>query len=448
MSIEEYFNSEMYKAKDALNEIIQANEIDWDRFDLVLASLPDINTICDDDTILSELYHECPDGSILVEITKHFLANGYDVNANKGMNGSQCLHNLCWATFDKYILDAAKLLLEAGARTDLPLDKDERNEDTAHGVKSSISWRLGGDWVQGDYTIANIFEAYWEIVEAFEAGKDYRPICAFDECIGEALTRAELIPSDENKSIVNYGPLSLFDGQIVFWFGSKPLVISKYIEFVINPLAVDESKDKTISVDEYFRPLLNAHLNEFVFIDQCTAQLLFDNGMYLLLSNTDYRDRDNRLGFFEIRKAGDTINIIDKLIDRIGLLPGRTYSDSCDQFGEHSAALICGKEAFLVHVYPEEYSKSHEIRFIECSQEFVSEYKRCIDLPELKPDKAFSHNDKLAGLRMLCDTKYFYIFVTDYHELQLKLGSEKCTSYDELNRNHRSEKLVFHEEVP
>ena len=194
--------------------------------------------------------------------------------------------------------------------------------------------------------------------------------------------------------------------------------------------------------------MLNARLDRFVFIDQCTAQLLFDNGMYLLLSNTDYRDRENRLGFFEIRKAGDVINLFEKKIDKIGLLPGKTYSDSCDEFGEHSAALLCGKEAYLVHVYPEEYSRSHELRFVECSPEFVSEHKRCLVLPELIPEKAFSHNGKLAGLRMLCDTKFFYVFVTGYHELQLKLSSEKCTSYDELNRKRRSEKLVFHEEVP
>lgn len=182
MSIEEYFNSEMYRAKDELSSIITEDTIDWVRFDRVLSSLPNINAIYDRDTILSELYHECPDGKVLVDITKRFLAKGYDVNANEGLNGSQCLHNLSWATFDKYILDAAKLLLEAGARTDIPLDADS-DESEGKGIKASISWRLGGDWVEGDYTIANIFEAYWEIVEAFEAGKDYHLICGFEDCM-------------------------------------------------------------------------------------------------------------------------------------------------------------------------------------------------------------------------------------------------------------------------
>ena len=232
--IEEYFNSDMYKAKDKLCKIISAKTVDWDRFDLALRTISDINVSYDGDTILSELYHDCPDGTVLVEVTKRFLKNGYDVSANNGLNGSQCLHNLCWATFDRYILDAAKLLLAVGARTDLPLDMDEENSSEDSGVKGSISWRLGGDWVEGDYTIANIFEAYWEVVEACEAGKDFQAISVFDECVDETLARVDLIPTGENCSVVQYGPLSLFDGQLVMWFGSKPLVVSKYIDFVIR----------------------------------------------------------------------------------------------------------------------------------------------------------------------------------------------------------------------
>ena len=75
MSFEDYLKSDMRKAVDKLEKIISKSVIDWDLFDHTLTGLPDINTRHEEDTILSELYHYCPDGTVLIEITKRFLAN-------------------------------------------------------------------------------------------------------------------------------------------------------------------------------------------------------------------------------------------------------------------------------------------------------------------------------------------------------------------------------------
>ena len=66
MSFEEYKKSPVYKATNILGRILNKKNIDWDLFDRELSKLPDINVIYEEDTILSELYHECPDGTILV----------------------------------------------------------------------------------------------------------------------------------------------------------------------------------------------------------------------------------------------------------------------------------------------------------------------------------------------------------------------------------------------
>lgn len=441
MSFEEYKKSPVYKATNILGRILNKKNIDWDLFDQELSKLPDINVIYEEDTILSELYHECPDGTVLVEITKRFLAAGYDVAANDGQNGAMCLHNLCWATYDKYILDAAKLLLAAGADTKLSVNDDA---EELSGVKGSISWRLSGDWVEGAYTVANTFEAYWQLVEAHEEGKDYQSICTFEDCIGQPLLGAEIISS---KSVICKPPLTAFDGHLVLWFGDKPLVISKYIDFVVNPVYAMDNKPKTAPADQYLQPLLYAKLSRFVFVDQCTAQLQFDNGMYLLLSSSDYRNKEIRYGFFEICK--DTqIDLNGEEIDSIVLTPGKTYSDSCDRFSEHSVSLICGDKAFLLHRYPEGYSKSFEIHIIKCSLPFVADYKRKIVLSDLKFEKAFLHQHKLSGMRIACGTKYFYLFADQYDELHLKLTEEKITSWQTLTSNRTSEKLMFQVEPP
>ncbi len=446
MSLDEYFKSDMYKAVDRLREILSESAIDWDRFDRALAGVPDVNTACGGDTILSELYRYCPDGTVLVAITKRFLASGYDVRANDGLNGSQCLHELCWATYDRYILEAAKLLLDAGARTDLPLNMEKNDEDNT-GVKSSISWRLG-DWVMGEYAVANIFEAYWAVIEAFEAGKDYHSIHGFEDCIGEPLIRADFIPAREGASVSRRDRLTFFDGQIVLWFGRKPLVVSKYIDFVVNPIIVGENKESLACVDAAFESVLNAKLREFLFVDQSTAKLLFDNGMGLLFSSTDYRDKENRRGFFEIRRHAETISILNKQIRRVLLASGVVYSDTCRNYREHSVVLLCDDEAYLLFAYPAGYSKSHEICILECSRPFVSDYGRSLVLPNLIPAEIFSHEGKTVGFRMNCGSRYFYIFVDEFRELQMKLGFEEITAYEDLQHGWESKKLNFRYELP
>lgn len=436
MSFDEYQKSPIYKATNILGKILEKKSIDWELFDRELGKIPDINAIYEEDTILSELYHECPNGTILVEITKRFLENGYDVAANGGLNGALCLSNLCWATYDKYILDAAKLLLAASANTKLPIDD---NDGESSGVKGSISWRLGGDWVNGDYTVANIFEAYWELVEAYEAGRDYKSICTFEDCIGQPLLSAEIISS---KSIISKPPLTAFDGHLVLWFGDKPLVISKYIDFVVNPVYAMDNKPKAAPANQYLQPFLNAKLSQFVFVDQCTAQLQFDNGMYLLLSSSDYRNKESRYGFFEICK--DTpVDLNGEEIDSIALTPGKTYSDSSDRFSEHSLALICDDKAFLLHRYPEGYSKHFEIHIIKCSRQFVADYKRKLVLSDLKCEKLFLRHYKLSGIRIACGTKYFYLFADERDELHLKLTEDKISSWQTLSGDRTSEKLMF-----
>jgi len=441
MTAKTYMDSVVFKASGVLGKIVEKETVDWDLFERELAKITDINATCDQETILSELYHDCYDGHVLVEVTKRFLAHGYDVSANDGSNGLFCLQSLCWSTYDKYILDAAKLLLSAGAATKTP-DGDDGEIGC---VRDSISWRLDGDWVEGAYTVANIFEAYWRLVEAFEAGKDYRSIGTFEDCLGERLRRAEFVSA---VPPIDRPPLTAFKGHMILWFGERPLVISKYIDLVVDPVFAEAHRAEAAEADRYLSQVLGAVLVRFVFIDQCTAGLQFDNGAWLLLSSTDHRDQDHRYGFFEIREDAEQADLCGKRIDSIVLAPGKTYAGTCDRFSEHSVALLCGEDAFLLHRYPEGYGKDHTIRIVKCSPRFVADYKRRLVLPELHHEKSFFHRQKLAGIRMRCGEKYFYLFSDGYDQLHMKLTEHKLSSWEELADDARSDKLVFRLDPP
>ena len=152
----------MIEEYQRLFNLISKKVINWDEVELIIESLGNhINDkysdySCDDGTILSELYidsHSYERGEILVKLTRLFLKYGYDVHANNDFNGAICLHNLCWASYDKYVLHAAELLLNAGANTHINV-----KEDFEDGILNSISWKLVY-WNLGYYETSNMFEA-------------------------------------------------------------------------------------------------------------------------------------------------------------------------------------------------------------------------------------------------------------------------------------------------
>ena len=85
-----------------LSAITDQTPIDWDAFDSILKGLEDINAYDEyyEETILSEFIMDgefYKRGSILADVVRHFLACGYDVSANDGLNGGLALHSLCWS---------------------------------------------------------------------------------------------------------------------------------------------------------------------------------------------------------------------------------------------------------------------------------------------------------------------------------------------------------------
>lgn len=144
-----------------LSAITDQTPIDWDAFDSVLKGLEDINAYDehDEETILSEFIMDgefYKRGSILADVVRHFLACGYDVSANDGLNGGLALHALCWSSYDHYVLEAAKVLMNAGAPVKYRTSGDDPNEEPEC-LLGSISWKISGAWMADkDYAWANI----------------------------------------------------------------------------------------------------------------------------------------------------------------------------------------------------------------------------------------------------------------------------------------------------
>ena len=229
----------------------------------------------ENDTLLSKLYRESnlyQRGELTVELTKLFLKHGYDVQANNGYNGAICLDALCWSSYDKYVLHAAELLLDAGANTHIKID-----DDFEDGILNSISWKLGY-WHTGEFKSANMFEAYYRMIKAEQAGEDYHGIRDASDCLMMTVTKAECI-----GGFSAFGNRIVFDDAIVLWFDTVPLVLDKCVELIADPNRVGKA-EKRIDVSNLVVNVIGRKFVNYNFTDAGCVSLYFDNGSKLVLS--------------------------------------------------------------------------------------------------------------------------------------------------------------------
>lgn len=290
-----------------LSKLLSKKVVNWIEVESIIKSfgehinnkLP--NSSYDDGTILSELFldsHTYERGEILLKLTKLFLKHGYDVHANNDFNGAICLHNLCWASYDKYVLHTAELLLNAGANTHFNIEEDDDEE----GILNSISWKFGY-WNIDEYNSANMFEAYYQMVKAEQSGEDYRGIRDVSDCLDMTVTKVECIntPDIKNNKVT-------FDDAIILWFDSIPLVLDKSVELVVNPNRANKSRYR-IDLSTEFSKIIGQKFIKYHFITPVRVSLLFENDIKLVLSNNLTPNQEEISGYLEIKSKYAPNNI-------------------------------------------------------------------------------------------------------------------------------------------
>lgn len=281
-----------------LSKLLSKKAVNWNEVESIIKSLGThindklLHYSYEEGTILSELFldsHTYQRGEILVELTKIFLKYGYDVHANNDFNGAICLHNLCWASYDKYTLHTAELLLNAGANTHIKIE-----EDYEEGVLNSISWKFGY-WNIEEYDSANMFVAYYEMIKTEQSGEDYRGIRDVSDCLNMTVTKVECmnIPEVRDNNII-------FDDAIILWFDSTPLVLDKRIELVINPNRANKSSCH-IDLSTEFSKIIGQKFIKYRFLDPVCVSLLFENNSELVLSNNMTPNEEDLKGLLVIK---------------------------------------------------------------------------------------------------------------------------------------------------
>lgn len=402
------------------------DSVNWEKFDDILDSIDDINAF--DDKNDEETYLLCciehsdyHAGENLAEIIRRFLIKGYDVKANDGKNGGRCLSQLCWSTYDSYIVDAAKVLLSAGAPIEYQLADDAPDEPT--GIMGDIGWKLPGAWVvDKDYSWANIMETYYQLVKAVEEGRAFSGISTYHNCIGKKLKKVELCGN------VKLQPLGKnttgFDNSLVFWFDDLPLIASKYIEFVINPNVVEEYRDNLTDCEDAFSDVIDAELEKVSYINQSTCFFDFSNGRRLIFTSVDAGEK-GRTGLFEIARGGQ-IELSQLDFDAIAKWNNHTYAEHVTEYNEEVLAFI--KNDVVTLVYTNELDNcGYFIDSICCSIDLAKEYDQILSFDNYENIKLFNYDGMLKAIRIKCGDKYLYAQAHEYKGLEIKLSLDEVS---------------------
>ena len=276
---------------------------------------PEICENCDKDG--EEPCTDCPenfwkdyDGRYLPDLCRFFLKNGFDVHGSKDTFGGRCIMNLTWSSYDRYILDATKILLHAGANPNF----ESEDETLLSWVATKAS---AGRCVDEDHNLENLFETMYSILEAASENRDFDSIEYFSAAIGRKVEGIEIYCEPNQPSVFSikepeFQSDTCYTGTIVLWCEGKALRINQWTDVMVDPsVAKTDSKTK-VDMSPYFSGCIGCTLAKIDFDHELTIKgttrygravmhLHFSNGKSIHFSNNFGKvSKEKYAAFFEI----------------------------------------------------------------------------------------------------------------------------------------------------
>lgn len=407
----------MDKIIKRLMSIVKRKAVDWNAFDAVLSEVKDINAFDDvyEGTILTEYIHQSfffMNGALLPGSVCHFLTCGYDVRANGGRNGYLALKELCWSTYDRYLLDAARILLAAGA----PIFCQMEGDDTVDSLFDHLAWKLDGAWTSdGDYEAANIFVAYQAMAKAAHAQKDYTGIGSYLDCVGRPLTAVSMLKTEKTAVTPDEAGVAGFGDALLLWFDDRPLVLSSAIELVVDPLYAQENSALLTDATPAFSGLVGAVLQQVQYLDDAICSLVFDNRLGLLCSDVTAHDKTS-CGVYAIRPLQENKALQDLDIASVCGRNSVAFSSGVRRYDEETLALFCDEDAYILSTpLLDPVTKGFERAFAlsQCPRTFLYRYTRRYPLQRVRTIACFGKQGRVVALRLQDEKQALYAKVTE-----------------------------------
>ncbi len=243
-------------------------------------------------------YDSCPScehflipnvGASMLQIIKFFLDHGFDVTRNEGKYGAQCLRAVVLSSFDRGIIEATKMLLDAGAKN-IPTADDDPDETPMDAMSAEGSYQD----LKGYYDLVNIYDAAYQIYVALQEGRPYAGIDSFEAAIGKKILRVMASGNDKDSIFTSINiPTSKHDNcfyhNLYMIFDGGYLICSKHGSYWVDTSAIagtiiDVSDRFSTIVGHEIRQVTFGHNNIIegsTFYGQPITSFHFDNGVKL-----------------------------------------------------------------------------------------------------------------------------------------------------------------------
>ncbi len=321
------------KLEDELISLFRSGAPDFEAAEKLIEQGADLNADgSTEDNVLSEILQgywwsesgdEIPDddeetenknpelGLNMCRIIRFFLEHGFDVNKFNGCYGAQCLYALTLSTFDKYMIEATKILFDAGARNGTTSRRGESDSTPWEFIGSEGSYQ---DTCEQDHECGNVFEAVYQMYLAIDQGRPYKGIDSFHTAIGKTIQKVYAV-KDGDKPIFypvdlpNFKRNNCYNSTLYFVYEGGALITTEYGDFWTDTVVPE---DNIVEVSEYFPSLIGRTVKAFTFdhrnvvkgttnYGQPITKIETESGESVTFS-TNFGDvkKENRAAFFEL----------------------------------------------------------------------------------------------------------------------------------------------------
>ena len=222
------------------------------------------------------------------------------------------MQNLIFSSHDKYILDVAKLLLQAGADPENePYGEDSDSALSAVGTDAGFT-----DCIMHDQKHANLLYTLYEIMDASLKKESYTDIEYFEKCIGKRIEHVSLFGLVDSwmgffsAGTRQYTCHNCFEENLVIWCEEFPLVINRYGDSMIDP-RVPHKAEKTESEDHLFEECIGQIIIDITFdfdefddkeqwFRRSVTMFHLDNGKMIKITSHQSRSSNDLFTNFEI----------------------------------------------------------------------------------------------------------------------------------------------------
>lgn len=311
--------------ENKLIELFTSGAPDFDAAEKLIKQGADVNATgkMPDENVLSEILQwgfrphtldkNLESGESMCQTIRFFLSNGFDVNKFNGCYGAQCLYALTLSTYDRYFLEATKILFDAGAR----------NHNTSYDERCDGGTPLDFIGMEGSYqdtcehnhSTGNLYEAVYQMYQAVDEGRPYSGIDTYEAAIGKKVLKVFADKSEDKPifysiNLPKFKKHNCYNDNLYFVYADGILITTQYADFWVD---TEISLENKIDVSEYFPGIVGETIKQFEFdhrsivkgtthYGQPITSIEMESGSCIKFSiNFGEVEEDDRAAYFEIK---------------------------------------------------------------------------------------------------------------------------------------------------